>query len=162
MTEIDWAAELKKIEREYDGLPPEPTPAAARARREAEWRVQEERHSSALAVGAAGRIGLVLALAAAINFWPYACDCGVPLFAYMGAEAVVVAGGVWLAAWTWYHRMPRVHAFSLVVVLWGVALLSMQTLPRVGYAKVDPTNPPRWACASGDQSPSLLSQLGLE
>ena len=161
MTGIDWASELKKIEREYDGLPPEPTPAAMRARRDAERREQEERHSSALAVGAAGRIALVVGLAAAINFWPYAYDCGAALIAYMSAESVVAAGGVWLAAWTWYHRMPKVHALSLVVVAWGIVLLGAQALPRVGYAKVDPTNPPAWMCVSGDSAPSILSQLGL-
>lgn len=161
MSEINWAAELKKIEREYDGLPPEPTPAAMKAKRDVERRVQEERHESALAIGAAGRIFLVVALAAAINFWPYARECGAALIAYVGSEAVVVAGGVWLAAWTWHHGMAKVHMVSLVVVLWGVALLGAQTLPRVGYAKTDPANPPRWMCAASPES-SVLSRLGLE
>ena len=38
MSEIDWNVELRKIEREYDGLPPEPSANALRARRAAELR----------------------------------------------------------------------------------------------------------------------------
>jgi len=36
MGEINWLTELRKIEREFDGLPPEPTPMELRARRAAE------------------------------------------------------------------------------------------------------------------------------
>ena len=68
MSEIDWATELKKIEREYDGLPPEPTLAELTRRRAAERREQERLRDSSLKVGAWGRAMLVLALAAAINF----------------------------------------------------------------------------------------------
>jgi hypothetical protein len=161
MTEIDWAAELRKIEREYDGLPPEPTPAAVKSRRYEERRVQEEHHEAALAVGAAGRIFFVVALAAAINFWPYAHDCGAALIAYVGAESVVAAGGLWLAAWTWHHRMPKVHTLSLIVVLWGLGLVAAQALPRIGYAKVDPRNPPQWMCGASAAA-GLLSRLGFE
>src|SRR5687768_14766027 len=96
MSEIDWATELKKIEREYDGLPPEPTPAELTRRRAAERREQERVRDSALRIGAWGRAALVVALATAINFWPYFRGCGVGLFAYVGAEMMVVCSGLWL------------------------------------------------------------------
>src|SRR5688572_1965577 len=80
MTGIDWATERKKIEREYDGLPPEPTPAALNRKRAEERREQERLHDAALRIGAWTRALLVISLATAINFWPYFRDCGVGLF----------------------------------------------------------------------------------
>ena len=32
MSENDWSTQLKKIEREFDGRPPEPSPALKRAK----------------------------------------------------------------------------------------------------------------------------------
>jgi len=43
MGEINWLTELRKIEREFDGLPPEPTPMELRARRAAEQRAERLR-----------------------------------------------------------------------------------------------------------------------
>ena len=147
MSEIDWATELKKIEREYDGLPPEPTPAELTRRRAAERREQERLRDSSLRIGAWGRAMLVIALAAAINFWPYFRGCGVGLFAFVGAEGVVVLSGLWLVVWTWYGRMHRTHILAVLMVLWGIGLIAVETLPRIGYAKVpDPQNPPGWLC----------------
>ncbi len=158
MTEIDWASELRKIERQYDGLPPEPTAAELRARNAVERREQERLRESALRVGAWGRASLVIALASAINFWPYFRACGVGLFAYVGAEAMVVLAGLWLVVWTWHGRMVRTHVLAMIMVLWGVALLADQTLSRIGYAKIDPTNPPVWLC-SAPPGTSILGRL---
>lgn len=157
MTDIDWATELKKIEREYDGLPPEPTPADLTRKRVAERREQERLRTTSLKLGAWARTALVMTLAAAINFWPYFRDCGVGLFAYLGAESVVAIGGLWMVAWSWSVRMPRAHALSVVMTLWGLGLLAAETLPRVGYARVaDPQNPPGWLCSA----PPGTSALG--
>ncbi len=158
MTEINWATELKKIEREYDGLPPEPTPAAMNAKRAAERREQERRQDQALRVGAWGRAVLVVALATAINFWPYFRDCGVGLFAYVGAEAMVVLSAGWLVTWSWRGRMARTHALALAMGLWGLAMITAETLPRIGYAKVDAANPPAWLC-SAPAGTSVLGRL---
>ncbi len=158
MSEIDWATELRKIEREYDGLPPEPTPAELTRKRAAERREQERVRDSALRIGAWGRAALVVALATAINFWPYFRGCGVGLFAYVGAETMVVASGLWLVVWTWYGRMGRTHILAMAMVLWGLGLLAAETLPRVGYAQVDPQNPPSWFCAAPEGT-SLLGRL---
>ena len=148
MTEINWATELKKIEREYDGLPPEPTPRELNARRAAERRQQEMERNLALRIGAWTRALLVFALATALNFWPYFRDCGVGLFAYVGAESVVALGGLWMVVWTWSARMPRAHVVAVVMTLWGVGLLADQALPRIGYAKVEAPTPPGWLCSA--------------
>ena len=42
-------------------------------------------------------------------FWPYGSRCGAGLAGYLGAVAVVIAGGVWSAVWTWRHRAGRAH-----------------------------------------------------
>jgi hypothetical protein len=145
---VDWNAELRRIEREFDGLPPEPSPAQVKAQRAAERRAEERRRERAAKRGVFVRAALVAALAAAIGFWPYHRDCGVGLFAYMGAEGMVVAGGLWLMVCTWRQRMARTHAVGLIMMLWGLMLVAHQALPRVGYATSDPAKPSRWVCAA--------------
>jgi hypothetical protein len=142
MSEDNWATQLKKIEREFDGLPPEPTARTLRAQSEAERRAQQR----SAALGAAARLFLVLALGAAISLWPYARDCGGGLFTFIAVEAVLVAGGLWVATFTWRYHVARIHAFALLVTLGGLILIAAEVLPRTGYAAVDPQNPPQWWC----------------
>jgi len=92
------------------------------------------------------RVVLAVALAGGMVFWPYEARCGFGLTAYLGAVGVVIAGGIWSSVWTWRHRASRAHALSLLVILWGLVLGSMEVLPRVGYAKPDPRHPASWAC----------------
>jgi len=153
MSEIDWPVELRKLEREFEGLPPEPSPARVRARREAERRAQERRTTRARMLGAMARLLLVAALGGALSAWPYPHGCGPGLFAYLGAEAVVVVGGLWVAWSTWSYRMAKAHVAAMVLVLCGLALIAAQVLPRIGYAKVDAKNPPRWWC--GERAPAV-------
>lgn len=148
MNAMDWNAELRKIEREYDGLPPEPSADQLRIRRDAERRAQQRKQSSSMALGAVGRLSLVAALAVALGFWPYPRECGEGLFGYMGAAGVIVIGGLWTAAWTWRGRLPRLHLLAMAVLVWGVVLIGLQVLPRVGYAKVDLEHPPAWWCGA--------------
>ena len=147
---IKWTTELKKIERAFDGLPPlppVPTPAQLKQRRASERRTLERtlerQERTAMLVGTGGRFVLVFALAMAINFWPYGHACGFGLFTYMFAELLVVVGGLWAVAWTWQHRMVRGHAVAMVMVLWGIALIAAQVLPRVGYA----ADAAKWWCS---------------
>jgi hypothetical protein len=142
VTEKDWSTQLKKIEREFDGLPPEPSPAAVRMQTEAERRAQER---SASMAGAA-RLFLVLALGAAISIWPYGRDCGAGLFAFIGVEVMLLVGGIWVAVYAWRYRLPRIHILSLVVALGGLVLVTLEILPRIGYAAVDPQALPQWMC----------------
>ena len=144
---VDWNTELRKIEREFDGLPPEPSPAQLKAKRAAERREEERRKERAAQLGVHARVALVTTLAVAIVFWPYRRNCGVALFTYMAAEGVVVAGGLWLMVCTWRHRMAKTHGVALAMMLWGLVLLAHQVLPRVGYAKSDSASPARWVCS---------------
>jgi hypothetical protein len=150
MAEIDWNTELKKIEREFNGLPPEPSPAQLRSQRLAEQRAQQRKTDRANAIGVFARLSLVGLLGAAINFWPYPRDCGAGLYGYMAAEGLIVTGGVWVAACTWRFRMPRVHIIAGLVVLAGLGLLEMEALPRIGYARATGV----WSC--GDTPGSAL------
>lgn len=93
-----------------------------------------------------GRIGLSVALGVGMMFWPYDARCGAGLSLYLGAIAAVVISGVWSAVWSWRHRAARLHSLSLLLVLWGLILGSIDVLPRVGYAKVALPHQASWAC----------------
>jgi hypothetical protein len=149
VSEIDWKAELRKTEREFSGLPPEPTAEEIRL-----WRIEEQaeqRRRDALngAVGAWTRLLLVIALAAGLYFWPYARACGAGLYAFLGAEGAVVIGGAWVAAYSWRRRAGRAHIASFIVLLVGIAMIALEVLPRVGYAKPNPIQPATWRCDAG-------------
>ena len=149
MGDINWLTELRKIEREFDGLPPEPTPTELRARRTAEQRADRLRKERATLFGVLGRLILVMALAGAIVLWPYHRECGTGLFVYLGADGVIIIGGLWLVACTWRARMAKTHGAALILVLWGLMLIGQQILPRVGYAKTNAAQPPQWWCDRG-------------
>jgi hypothetical protein len=147
MSEVNWDTELRKIEREFDGLPPEPTPAELRARRAAEQRAEKQRKERTVRLGVQARLLLVMALAGAIVLWPYRRACGPGLFVFMGAEVMIVAGGLWLMVCTWRARMAKTHGVALLLLLWGLMLIGHQVLPRIGYAKTDAASPALWWCA---------------
>lgn len=150
MSEIDWNTELRKIEREFDGLPPLLGPEDLGLPRKGSKGARRAKaaltHTPA---GAALRLSLVIALAAAINFWPYAQGCGLGLFTLLGVELVVLAGGVWASVYTWRGRMPRAHLAAALLILWGLVLLSAEVLPRVGYARAQAA----WMCAGVSPAP---------
>jgi hypothetical protein len=138
---INWKAELKKIEREYD------THGASGKRVSAE-RTAARLSPEELTNGAMLRIGLSLAVGIGILFWPYTHDCGSGLFWFLGAAVIVVVGGLWSVFWTWRGRMPRAHALSLVIVLWGLAVSATQVVPRASYVASALSAAPsgRWFC----------------
>jgi hypothetical protein len=146
VVEDNWASQLKKIEREFDGLPPEPSPAVQKMQSEAERRAKEKAQQRAAMFGAGARLVLVFALGAAIVIWPYSRECGWGWFGYLGVEAVIVAGGIWVAFTTWRGRLPKMHAFSLLIVLAGLVMIAAEVLPRIGYAAIDPKHPPQLWC----------------
>jgi hypothetical protein len=145
----DWSTQLKKIEREFEGLPPEPSPAYKKLQSEEERRAQER----AAMFGGGARLVLVFALFVALASWPYERSCGVGLFEYLGVELVIIVGGLWVAFTTWRHRLPKMHTLSLLIVLTGLALMAIEILPRIGYAAVDPKHPPQFSCPD-TQSPA--------
>ncbi len=96
--------------------------------------------------GVYARLTLSVALGIGMVLWPYPARCGPGLAAYLAAVVVVVTSGVWSSIWTWRHRASRAHMLSLLIVLWGLILGSVEVLPRVGYAKPDLRHPSGWAC----------------
>jgi hypothetical protein len=68
---------------------------------------------------------------------------------YIGSQALIMAGALWVISSTWRWRMARTHGLALIMLLWALGLIGMQVLPRIGYAKVDATRPPQWWCAEG-------------
>ena len=137
----DWKTKLREIEREYDGLPPEPSPSAQKAKRMAEQAARDRVSRRWVLV----RMALVLALSVAIVFWPYYARCGWELSGYLAAISTVALGGLWIAQLSWQHRMPITHALSMLVVVWGLAVAARETLPRIGYAKPDAARA-TWRC----------------
>lgn len=161
MADNDWSTQLKKIEREFEGLPPEPSPAFKKLQTEEERRAQERAKQRRAMIGSWARLILVFALFAALIMWPYANDCGGGLFSYVGVKAVIVAGGLWVAFTTWRARLPKLHVLSLLVALVGLILIATDVLPRTGYAAVDPKNPPQLWCpdaATPQPPPSPIAE----
>ena len=126
MSEIDWNVMLRRIEREYDGLPPEPSPADLRAQKAAAARAREAQRAAA--VGAWLRMLLVAALAASLYWWP------TDLATCLSAETMVVVGALWVASFTFQHRLAITHTIAVALLVAGLALVSVQLLPRAGYA----------------------------
>lgn len=156
MVQDDWSAQLRKIEREFEGLPPEPSPAFKKLQSEEERRAQERGRQRVALFGVTARLLLVGAVAAALAFWPYPNDCGPGLAGFLATEAVIVVGGLWVAITTWRARLPRMHVLSLLITLGGLTLITAEVLPRVGYAAVDAKNPPRFSCP-GTPAPATAS-----
>jgi hypothetical protein len=47
---------------------------------------------------------------------------------------MVVVAGAWVAVASWARRHAAVHVLALLLILWGIALVAYEILPRVGYA----------------------------
>src|SRR5262245_39821987 len=147
MGDIDWGTEVKKLERECSGLPPEPSAASVKAKKEAERRAKEQKEAATARFGATARLVVVVALFGALFIWPYQRACGAGLFAYMAVEVVIAAGAVWVAEIAWRHRLGRIHVASLLTLLGALVLLAVQVMPRLGYDKAG-APPKQWWCAS--------------
>jgi putative flippase GtrA len=157
----DWDKELAKIDKQLASMsdadlvaePARPALPAGKGAQPA-TRNPQPVHQSESATTASrastwalyGRIGLSVALGVGMMFWPYDAKCGAGLSLYLGAVAAVIISGIWSAAWSWRHRAARLHSLSLLLVLWGLVLGSLEVLPRVGYAKVTLPHQAAWVC----------------
>lgn len=165
MADRDWSKELAKIDKQLGSMSDEElapraseprggasAPAGGAAKGGASGRAdaaaakepKARRESGGFGVFA--RLGLSIVLGVAIVLWPYEARCGFGLAAYLAAVAVVVVSGGWSAVWTWRHRAARAHVLSLLILLWGLVLGSIDVLPRIGYAKADVRHPASWVC----------------
>ncbi|HTI62718.1 MAG TPA: hypothetical protein VL524_04365 [Gemmatimonadaceae bacterium] len=133
MSEIDWTVELRKIEREYDGLPPERSRTQIRLQKIREITAKERFQERLALVGLWAQLTLVGILAVSLFWWPYGHDCGFPLAAFLASQLMVIVGGVAVALRTWRDRLagPFVGSTLFVVVAWTV--IALHTLPRFGY-----------------------------
>ena len=146
MSDRDWTKEMAKIDKQLETVSDEalfPTSPSQTPERRAEVREQQKNTST---LGVMLRLLLSILLGVGIVFWPYEAKCGFGLAAYLAAVGVVVVSGAWSAVWSWRHRSGRAHSLSLLILLWGLVLAGMEVLPRIGYAKGDPTHPTAWAC----------------
>jgi hypothetical protein len=80
------------------------------------------------------RVFLGMAFGGVMTQWPYPYGCGSPLLGYLGAVAMVMVTGAWIAVASWRLRNGVVHILAFIILFWGVVLAAEQVLPRVGYA----------------------------
>jgi hypothetical protein len=160
MANRDWDKELAKVDKQLAALSDDallgPTPVQLPGRPAAPPGAGQR-----VSAGSAGdvrpttswgvyaRLTLSVALGVGMVLWPYPARCGAGLAGYLAAVLVVVTSGVWSSVWTWRHRASHAHTLSLLIILWGLILGSIEILPRVGYAKPDAGHPATWACPAG-------------
>jgi hypothetical protein len=162
LSDRDWEKELAKIDKQLGSLSDEqllgpapgqvpaakqlPPAKAAKAPKASSAPVVTGEPTPTKAWAVYARLTISVALGVGMLFWPYLARCGPGLAGYLAAVAAVVGSGIWSAVWTWRHRAPKAHALSLLLILWGLVLGSMEVLPRIGYAKPDLRHPAAWAC----------------
>lgn len=156
MPDRDWDKELAKIDKQLGSISDDQLSGPAPAQLPAGKGAPPAKQAKAAAApagaretkawGVYARLIISVALGVAMVVWPYPSRCGAGLAAYLAAVVVVVGSGIWSAVWTWRHRASHAHTLSLLLILWGLVLGSMEVLPRVGYAKPDLRHPATWAC----------------
>ena len=155
---MDWNTELRKIVRQYDGLPPEPA-RAARPRRASKTEIRLQRiqeiaakydfYERLSAIGVWARLLLVAVLTGSLFWWPYGRDCGFGLVAFLASNATAIVGGVSLLARTWRDRTPWQFSGALLVIILAWTVIGMHALPRVGYSSAGATVA-GWSCPAGN------------
>jgi hypothetical protein len=147
VSDRNWDAELKKIDRQMESVSDEamfPTKTAKGPQAQAQVAAVQQATST---WGVFLRLTLTVALGVGMVFWPYSARCGMGLAGYLGAVSALVVSGVWSSVWTWRHRAAKAHTLSLLLVIWGLVLASLDVLPRVGYAKATVEHPAKWSCS---------------
>ena len=147
MSDRDWESEMRKIDRQLESVSDEAILPSKAAKSPAARAQVEAVQKSTTTFGVFARLTLAVTLGVAILFWPYAARCGLGLAGYLGVVATLLTAGVWSSIWTWRHRAARAHALSLLLVLWGLLLASIDVLPRLGYAKPTAAHPAQWSCS---------------
>ena len=148
MSGINWSVELRKIEREYDGLPAARSRTQIRLQKVQEIIARGRLEERLAAVGVWLQLALVGSLGMSLYWWPYGHDCGFSLAAYLASQAMVIAGGLSLAISTWRNRQvwPFAGAVFFCLVAWTV--IALQTFPRMGYG-VGARAHAGWVCGAG-------------
>ena len=146
--EINWDAELAKVDKAMGAGGASPAPAPAPAPRGSAPAPTPRAGQRAIAA-TWFRLILALGLGIGMTQWPYLHGCGIPLFLYVGAVITVVVASVWSLISSWRSRSAIAHGVSVVLLIWGLALGAREALPRVGYAKQAAT----WMCVQPAPTP---------
>jgi hypothetical protein len=146
MADRNWEKELSKIDKQLESVSDEALFPAKQASTPAAKAQAIEKQKSTSTLGVVARLLLAIVLGVAMVFWPYPTRCGLGLFGYLGAVAVVMLAGIWTSVWTWRHRAGKAHLLSLLLALWGGILGAREILPRVGYAIPSFDHPAQWLC----------------
>ncbi len=158
MSDIDWSVELRKIEREFDGFPPEPTRTQISLQKIREITAKQRFNERLAVAGTWTRLELVGALAASLFWWPYGHRCGIPLLTFLFSNAMVVVGGASLAVRGWRERLVWVFSGSALCVVLAWTIVALHVLPRLGYSPAGGTST-AWSCSA---SVSSLSPRGAD
>lgn len=147
MSEIDWNVELRKIEREYDGLPPERSRTQVRLQKIQEIAAKDRFYERLSLIGIWARLILIWALGLSLFWWPYGSHCGMPLTGYLLSNVVVIVGAASLAVHGWRDRTLGLFIGSAgcVVVAWTV--IALNVFPRLGYSPAGGKSL-GWSCAT--------------
>jgi hypothetical protein len=144
-----WTAELRKIERQFEGLPPEPSATNLRIKRQVEHRTRERRDEQFRAAGTWGRVLLIAVLAGATTFWwPYPHACGAGFLGYLAAGVLLIVGSVWAMAATWQMRIASAHVLAAMFLLWGLGFVSIEVVPRTSLAASIGMRQSAWRCST--------------
>ena len=148
VSEINWNVELRKIEREFDGLPPERTRTQMRLQKIQELAAREQFNERLAIVGIWAQLALVGALATSLFWWPYGRTCGFPLVAFLVSHLMVIVGGMSIAIRAWRDHLVWHFAGSMVFMLIAWTIITSHALPRWGYSTA-PSATAYWSCSDG-------------
>lgn len=161
MSDRNWEAELAKIDKQLASVSDDQLLADRKAMTAGKGAAAAAPGARAAApapaassrgMGEAGawrswvKVGLAVAGAVGLMFWPWPGRCGPPLLGFTLATGGVAVLGVWSAVGTWRHRLGLAHLASLLVTVWGLLLGAREVLPRVGYAVPSVERPGQWSC----------------
>jgi hypothetical protein len=147
VNDIDWNVELRKIEREFTGQPPERTRTQIRLQKIQEIAAKQRFSERLSLVGLWAQLTLVAVLTLSLFWWPYGRHCGFPLVAFLLSNVTAIVGGVALGIRSWRDRIPWVFLGSTLCILVAWTVISLHTLPRLGYSPAGGTTA-GWSCGT--------------
>lgn len=148
VSDIDWNLELRKISREYDGLPPERSRTQLRLQKIQEIAAKDRFLERLSLIGVWARLILIAALGVSLFWWPYGRSCGMPFAAYLFSNVIVIIGAVTLALRAWQDRLPWIFISSAVCVALAWTVITLNVMPRLGYSPAG-VKTAGWSCAAG-------------
>lgn len=101
-------------------------------------------------MGVWARTLLGLGLAFGLRVWPWRHHCGLNLYLYLAAVALLGLFGLWVMRVSWVRRMGLPHLLGLTMLGYATWLGAVEVLPRTGYAKVEKS----WSCAAPATTPA--------